>query len=244
MARTRAEDHWLAKLVILIALAIVGQLVARWIAGRYVVNLGAPAQNASIAVDLVLLACVPFGYLLAPRLSIRVLPLLDDDDFSRTLFRSLVLALVSLAAAIAVSLIPHARASAAGMNSPIPFPLSMVLAIAAAFREEIEFRLGLLTVLAQTFNSLLYKIMRGNRSPSLWIANIAQAMAFGALHQVAGFTGRTSTLSFTSVMFEPRMVSGLVLGYAYMHYGLETAILAHAIGDGAIFALASLSARS
>jgi hypothetical protein len=240
MAKTHAEDHRLAKLVALIVLAIAGQLLARWIAGRYVVNLGAPAQHASVAVDLILLACVPFGYLFAPSLSIRVLPLLDDGNLNRTVFRALVIAIISLAAGIAVSMIPHARPSTGGLSAPIPFPLGIVLAIAAAFREEIEFRLGLLTVLGW----LLYKLMRDKRSPALWTANIAQAAAFGALHQIAGFTGRTSSLSPTGVLLDPRTISGVVLGYAYSHYGLETAILAHAIGDSAIFALVALFARA
>ena len=234
MANTREADHRLAKLVVLIALAIAGQLIARWIAGRYVSNLGAPAQHLSFAVDAILLACVPFGYLLAPRLSIRVLPLLDAGDLRRALFRALVLALVSMAGALLVSTIHHPNTTS-GISAPIPPPLAIVLAIAAAFREEIEFRLGLLTVLGW----LLHKIARENRSASLWSANVAQAMAFGALHQVAGFTGRTSTLSLTGVVLEPRTISGIVLGYAYMKYGLETAILAHAIGDSTIFALAA-----
>lgn len=235
MASTRAEEHRLARLVILVALAVAGQVIARMIAGSYVVDLGAPAQHVSVATDLILLACVPFGYFLAPKLSIRVLPLIEDGNFNRALFRSLVLALISLAAGIVISQLPHTRASGSGTIAPIPLPLGIVLAIAAAFREEIEFRLGLLTVVAW----ILYKLVRDKRSPALWTANIAQSIAFGALHQIAGFTGRTS-LSIIGVMLDPRTVGGLVIGYAYITYGLETAILTHVIGDSAVLALAAL----
>lgn len=238
MAEARAEEHRLAKLALLVALAIAGQLVARWIAGRYVANLSAPAQSASVVVDLILLGCVPFGYFLAPRVSIRVLPVLDEGNFNRAIFRALVLALISIAAALAVSMIPHTRASTSGVSAPIPFPVGIALAIAAAFREEIEFRLGLLTVLAA-----IVLTMTRDRSLSSWIANIAQAIAFGAIHQIAGFTGRTASLSLIGVLLEPRTISGVILGYAFIRFGLETAIMAHAIGDASILALAALLAR-
>jgi len=249
--RRDSEQHRLAKLGILIALALAGQFVARWIAGRYVANLGAPAQSASVAIDVILLACVPIGFLLAPRLSLPGTPLLDRwmrreyiaTEFNRALFRSFVLALISLIAALVVSMIPHALIHTEGVSAPIPLPLAISLAIAAAFREEIEFRLGLLTVLAWLINQSSRAISADRKSASQWIANIIQAIAFGALHQVAGFTGRTSALSFSGVMLEPRTISGVILGYVYIRYGLETAIMTHALGDASIFALVALFAR-
>lgn len=250
MAEARAEEpHRYAKLAILIALALAGQLVARSIGGRYVTHLGAPAQNASVAIDLILLGCVPFGFFLAPALSLPRTPLLDRwmngeppaRELNRALYRSLVLATVSLAAALAVALIPHPRTQNEGINAPIPTALAMLLAVAAALREEIEFRLGLLTVLAW----IVDKLTRGQRrSASLWIGNLVQAMAFGAFHQIAGFTGRTSALSLRGVMLEPRTLSGVILGYAYIRYGIETTIITHALSDGAIFGLAAFFART
>ena len=246
-----SQQPRLAKLGILIGLAVAGQFVARWIAGRYVTNLGAPAQSASVAIDLILLACVPFGFLVAPRLSLPGTPLLDRwmhrehaaHELNRALYRSLVLTLINLAAALAVSMVPHAHTHTEGVNAPIPLPLAMLLALAAAFREEIEFRLGLLTVLAWLITKSSRAISTDGKSASIWIANLIAALAFGALHQVAGFTGRTSALSLWGVMLEPRTISGVILGYAYLRYGLETAIMTHALGDASIFALAALFAK-
>jgi hypothetical protein len=246
-----SQQPQVAKLGILIALAIAGQFIARWIGSRYVTNLSAPAQNASVAIDLILLASVPFGFFLAPRLSLPGTPLLDrwmrrepvGPEFNRTLYRSLVLALISLIAALAVSLLPHARVHTEGINAPIPLAFDILLAIAAALREEIEFRLGLLTVLAWLINQASRALFSGGRTVSLWIANLIQAMAFGALHQIAGFAGRTSTLSLTGVMLEPRTVGGVILGYAYIRYGLESAIMTHALGDALIFVLLTLFAK-
>ncbi len=236
----------MAKLAGLIALAIAGQLAARWLAGRYVTNLSAPAQSASVAVDLILLLCVPFGFYLAPRLSISATPLIDGwmtgevagAQLNRALYRSIILVVIILAATLAVSTIPRAAIRTEGVNLPIPLPFALLLALAAALREEIEFRLGLLTVLAWG----LGKIARAKRSPSLWIANLAQALAFGALHQVAGFTGRTAAFSVAGLLLDPRTISGVILGYAYLSFGIETAIMTHALGDMSIFAMAALFA--
>ena len=248
--RRDSEQHRLAKLGILIALALAGQFVARWIASRYVANLGAPAQSASIAIDVILLACVPIGFLLAPRLSLPGTPLLDRwmrreyiaTEFNRALFRSFVLALISLIAALVVSMIPHALIHTEGVSARFPCPLRYRSQSRLHFAE-IEFRLGLLTVLAWLINQSCRAISADRKSASQWIANIIQAIAFGALHQVAGFTGRTSALSFSGVMLEPRTISGVILGYAYIRYGLDTAIMTHALGDASIFALVALFAR-
>jgi len=246
-----AKQYRLAKLGILIALAVAGQFIARWIAGRYVTNLGAPAQRASVAIDLILLALVPIGFFLAPKLSLPGTPLLDRlmrrdrlaHEFNRALYRSLVLALISLVAALAVSRIPHAPVHSEGLSTPLPLPLGILLAIAAALREEIEFRLGLLTVMAWLIDQSVRANAGERRLVSLWIANVIQAMAFGAIHQIVGFTARTSALSFSGVVLDPRTISGVVLGYAYIRYGLDISIMTHALADSAIFVMAATFAR-
>ena len=44
-------------------------------------------------------------------------------------------------------------------------------------------------------------------------------------------------------MLEPRTVGGVILGYAYIRYGLESAIMTHALGDALIFVLLTLFAK-
>ena len=245
-----SEQPRLAKLGILFLLALAGQLISRWLGGRHVTNLGAPTQGVSFGADLILLACVPFGFFLAPTLSLPGTPLFDRwvhregfaRELNRAFYRSLVLVLVTLTAALALAAIPHAPVHVEGTNIPTPLPLAMMLSIAAAFREEIEFRLGLLTVLAWLVSHASRAISARRESASLWIANLIQAMAFGAIHLVVG-TRSTSTLSLLAVMREPRTISGVILGYAYFSYGLDTAIMTHALFDASISTLAAVFAR-
>ena len=50
-------------------------------------------------------------------------------------------------------------------------------------------------------------------------------------------------LTLTGIILEPRTASGLVLGFAYIRYGVEVAILSHAITDSAIFVFVAILAR-
>jgi membrane protease YdiL (CAAX protease family) len=122
-------------------------------------------------------------------------------------------------------------------------PLGVLLAVAAAFREEIEFRLGLLSVLAWLIGQLLRVARPNGRSVSLWSANLLQAMAFGAVHLAFGAGSGGAALSLSSTVLDPRTISGVILGYAFFSDGLETAIAAHAFRNAAISGLASLFAR-
>jgi hypothetical protein len=45
------------------------------------------------------------------------------------------------------------------------------------------------------------------------------------------------------VILEPCTIGGVILGYAYIRYGRERAIITHAICDASIFALVALFAR-
>ncbi|HVN30326.1 MAG TPA: CPBP family glutamic-type intramembrane protease [Candidatus Binataceae bacterium] len=234
-----SRQYRLAKLALLIGLAIAGQFIARLIATWYVNGVSAPAQHASIATDWLLLVCVPFGLFTAPTLSISSTPLLDRlmrrepiaHQFNRALFHSLVLVVISLAAGLALLMLPHphSQAPTTTLDAPVPLPFAMLLALAAPLREEIEFRLGLLTALGW----IIYRMTR-RRPLSLAIANVGQALLFGAIHQLAGFTGRTSALSLIGIVLEPRTIGGLIGGYAYFSYGLEVAVMTHAIYDATI----------
>jgi hypothetical protein len=245
-----AKTSGLAKLVGLIALAVAGQFLSRWLGGRHVTNLGAPAQKVSFGADLILLACVPFGFYLAPKLSLPGTPLYDRlirrEGIARELnyafYRSLVLVVVTFVAALAVAMLSHSAVHPEGNHTPTPLPVAMLLALAAALREEIEFRLGLLTVLAWLINRTQHAIHTERKSVALWIANILQAMAFGAVHLVVS-ANTASTLSLLNVVREPRTVSGVVFGYAYLNYGLDTSIMTHALFDASISALATVFAR-
>ena len=244
----------LAKLALLVALALGGQFVARWIAGRYVVGLSSRAQDASLMFEWLVLACVPLGWFAAPTLSISPTPLLDrwmrrepaGSEFNRALYRSLVLVAISLGAGMLLLMFPHLHTQSgdATLNTPIPLPYAMLLAVVAPFREEVEFRLGLLTLLAWILFQLMRPALGARTRPALAIANLMQAMLFGALHQLAGFTGRTATLSLVGVMLEPRTLSGVVFGYGYIRYGLEVAIMTHMMFDGAISAAGAIFPRT
>ena len=248
MIAERDSQHRLAKLAIILALALMGQFIARWIAGRSAVGVSAPAQHASVALDWILLVCVPFAMLAAPTLALSPTPLLDRilrrdavaSQLNRAFYRSLVLVLGSLASGLILLMLPHPQIASSDPSTDalVPLPVALMLAVAAPLREEVEFRLAMLTVVGW----ILFRLIR-RRSISLVLANLAQALLFGIAHQVAGFTARSS-VTFAGALLDPRTVAGFIFGYGYIRYGLEVAIIAHAIYDGAISTAVSVFAHS
>ncbi len=97
--------------------------------------------------------------------------------------------------------------------------------------EEIHFRLFLLT-------ALVWMIARLRRAPveklgarGWWTAIAIQALMFGAIHAATGEGTLWWEPRPVQMMLEPRAFAGIVLGYAYWRWGLETSILAHVLAD-------------
>jgi len=105
-------------------------------------------------------------------------------------------------------------------------------AFSAGVTEETLLRLLGLSLLAW-LGGLLFQDSDGRpKLAVLWIANILFAMAFGAAHLPAaesmGWPINTLIVTRTLVV---NGISGLVLGWLFLTFGLETAMLTHFFGD-------------
>jgi membrane protease YdiL (CAAX protease family) len=97
--------------------------------------------------------------------------------------------------------------------------------------EEIHFRLFLMTVLVWLITKLL-RAPAGKLSASgWWTAIVIQGLMFGAIHAATGEGTLWWEPRAMQMLLEPRTVAGIVLGYVYWRWGLETSILAHVFAD-------------
>ena len=97
--------------------------------------------------------------------------------------------------------------------------------------EEIHFRLFLMTALVWLITKLL-RAPAGKLSAGGWWTAIAiQGLIFGAIHAATGEGTLWWEPRAVQMLLEPRTVAGIVLGYVYWRWGLETSILAHVIAD-------------
>ena len=111
-------------------------------------------------------------------------------------------------------------------------------AFSAGITEETIFRLFGLSLLAW-FGGLLFQDPDGRpKLAVLWTANILFALAFGAAHlrsaEALGWPINTLIVTRTLVL---NGLAGLVLGWLFWSFGLETAMLAHFSGDVVIYTL-------
>src|SRR5579871_709327 len=97
--------------------------------------------------------------------------------------------------------------------------------------EEIHFRLFPLTALAWTIARLRRAPAEKLGARGWWAAIAIQALMFGAIHAATGEGTLWWEPRGVQMMLEPRAFAGVVLGYVYWRWGLETSILAHVIAD-------------
>jgi membrane protease YdiL (CAAX protease family) len=97
--------------------------------------------------------------------------------------------------------------------------------------EEIHFRLFLMTALAWIVAVFWSDLPNGLSKKAWWVVIVIQGIAFGALHAATGQGTLWWEPRDVQMLLEPRSVAGVVLGYTYWRWGLETTILAHLIAD-------------
>jgi len=97
--------------------------------------------------------------------------------------------------------------------------------------EEIHFRLFLMTVLVWLIAKLLRAPAGGLGARAWWTAIVLQGLMFGAIHAATGEGTLWWEPRTVQMLLEPRAVAGIVLGYVYWRWGLETSILAHIFAD-------------
>jgi membrane protease YdiL (CAAX protease family) len=104
--------------------------------------------------------------------------------------------------------------------------------------EEIHFRLFLMTVMVWLITKLLRAPAGKLNAAGWWTAIAIQGLMFGAIHAATGEGTLWWEPRAIQMLLEPRTVAGIVLGYVYWGWGLETSILAHVFADlGVLFYL-------
>ena len=109
--------------------------------------------------------------------------------------------------------------------------------------EEIHFRLFLMTVLVWLITKLLRAPVGKLSATGWWTAIVIQGLMFGAIHAATGEGTLWWEPRAIQMLLEPRTVAGIVLGYVYWRWGLETSILAHVIADLSVLCYLTLFAH-
>ena len=111
-------------------------------------------------------------------------------------------------------------------------------AFSAGVTEETIFRLFGLSTLAWLGGLLFHESDGRPKLAVFWIANLIFALGFGAAHLPAaaslGWPINTLIIARTLVL---NGIGGLVLGWLFWTFGLETAMLAHFLGDVILYTL-------
>jgi membrane protease YdiL (CAAX protease family) len=97
--------------------------------------------------------------------------------------------------------------------------------------EEIHFRLFLMTALAWIVAVFWSDLPNRLSTRAWWTVIVIQGITFGALHAATGEGTLWWEPRDVQMLLEPRSVAGVVLGYTYWRWGLETCVLAHVIAD-------------
>jgi hypothetical protein len=218
-----------------------------------------------LAITLALSSMIPFALRISPELGLPGAPLIAAKIAGEKLhfsIRSLIkistvyafLAAIVGAAVLVLVIVPMmiAHPIAGGAKLPVPPVMRLapsrialvgaLVAIAAAVSEEIQFRL----VLFAFFAWIARQIARGSSGQSsrvaLWFATILQAYAFGLVHllPLASSMFRSTPRLLLGAWLMPQTWEGIVFGRLYLKRGLEAAMLAHAIMDVTLFALAAI----
>jgi len=111
-----------------------------------------------------------------------------------------------------------------------PRPAALFLrALSAALTEEIEFRLGLMTLFAWLLHSFVSR--SGSAERSIDAANLLAALVFAAAHLPGNVSAATATWGLVAGILVFNTVAGIAMGWLYARYGLLAAMLAHFVAD-------------
>jgi hypothetical protein len=218
-----------------------------------------------LAITIILSAMIPFALRISPQLGLPGAPLVAAKIAGEKLhfsIRSLIkiaagyafLAALAGAVVLITVIVPLmiAHPIAGGTKLPVPPVMKLapgrialvgaLVAIAAAISEEIQFRLVLFAVFAWVVRLLTRESSGQSSRAALWFATILQAYAFGLVHllPLAGSMFRSTPRLLLGALLMPQTWEGIVFGRLYLKRGLEAAMLAHAIMDVSLFALAAI----
>jgi membrane protease YdiL (CAAX protease family) len=107
-----------------------------------------------------------------------------------------------------------------------------VLILAAPIREEIEFRLFIVSLLVWALGRL--RKTQGAPRHLLWLVISISGIAFGLLHVVEGEGFVWWCPIYVQVFVDARTYIGGLLAWLYWNRGIETAIIAHMVLNGMV----------
>jgi membrane protease YdiL (CAAX protease family) len=109
--------------------------------------------------------------------------------------------------------------------------------------EEIHFRLFLMTAIVWLITKLLRAPAGALSASGWWTAIVIQGLLFGAIHAATGEGTLWWEPRAMQMLLEPRTIAGIVLGYVYWRWGVETSIFAHVIADMSVLCYLTLFAH-
>ena len=123
----------------------------------------------------------------------------------------------------------YAPAEIADMDQPFTVPL-LARALYGGITEELLLRWGLMTLLVWMAWRLLQRRIGTPKIVYIWLAIVVSALLFGAGHLPAA-AAQVGALTTDVTMFivGANTVFGILFGYLFWRYGLEAAMMAHAL---------------
>jgi membrane protease YdiL (CAAX protease family) len=115
------------------------------------------------------------------------------------------------------------------------------IVLGAPIFEEVEFRLFLFSLVARLCARMMPS--RGNLLPraALWTAILVSGFAFGLVHVFSGQSIGWWRPWYLQLLTDPRSYGGVVLGYVYSRWGLESSIAVHSIWNVLVVGVAQIA---
>lgn len=241
--------------LVVLALWLGGMLLLRFFVPVLMEVMG--AKSAALAVPrpwtvrAIPLALILIGCFLHRRSGLPALPLVEWLTTPRGLRGTrpavwrpgFIAALVLVALALAGVLIEgmlHRQAPliARLLSGHMPHALVLkVLAIAplgslaAGLNEEALFRFATMSIAMGLLGFAFRKGRCRNDGLAFWLVNLAQAALFGYVHVASGLVASSSGGIIVQTAMASQTWAGLILGYVYRRWGLESAMFTHFVAD-------------
>ena len=236
---------WLAGTVGIVVLlaAVIPQLVAETPLSLPVglVFLASAAQSA-----LLVALAVWLGVLLAPRVGLQAAAFeaaVSGGSITAALRPQLVPAIVGgLLGGIALFLIGRYASPASLAEADLQFDLPILARVLyGGITEELLLRWGLMTVMVWLAWRFLQRRNGSPRPAYVWLAIVLSALIFGAGHlpAVVAMVGELTT-DIVLFIVAANSAFGVLFGYLYWRYGLESAMIAHAMSHIVNYAFIAL----
>jgi hypothetical protein len=188
---------------------------------------------------------------LAARLGIVPFPLFERWRFGRSKLQAQESpVLVSTGLGVASSFLAHFYALAltkwqgTGRALPKHHIAPTVLGICSStILEEILFRAITFVVLIGSIEWVSRILSRRLELAAVWTANILQALIFGAAHLAIGLGLSRGSVWYIRLPLSTQTWFGILLGWIYWKYGLESAVACHAANDLSLLAISVWATR-